>query len=274
MSVRKVLTTIILLLGGTAVFIVGNPYYRLWPTNWNQTYYGGLTGFFLAAGLAFRMIPSFRKYWKTAYAFMVASAALVVLKAGFFNLSIPASNDLQDLSFDKLSQFLHITPVILFLTLVRTRNLGNVFLKKGNLKATLRFGLIWFVVFAVAGVVIAWSSGEYFVNLIFRNWPYALMFIFANSVMEELWFRGIFLREFNELIGKWGAIIVTAAIFGASHISATYFFPGGGLIYGLVVAGLGAVGAYAALKDDSLIGPILFHAGYDIMILVPVLLSM
>lgn len=271
---KRVLTTIVLLLCGTAVFIFGNPYYRIWPTNWNQTYYLALTGFFLATALAFRFVPTLRKYWKAAYGFMIASAVLVVLKAGFFNLSIPTSNDLQELSFDKLSQFFHIAPVILVLILVRTRNLSEIFLKKGDLRATLRFGLVWFAVFAVAGVGIAWASGEYFINLILRNWPYALLFIFANSIMEELWFRGIFLKEFDNLIGKWGAIAVTALVFGASHISATYYFPGGGLIYGLVVAGLGAVGAYAALKDDSLIGPILFHAGYDIMILVPVLLSM
>jgi membrane protease YdiL (CAAX protease family) len=67
---------------------------------------------------------------------------------------------------------------------------------------------------------------------------------------------------------------VTAIPFGASHVNATYEFPGGGVVYGVVVFILGVVGAYAMLKDDSLLGPVLFHAGYDLMIIVPVLNSM
>jgi len=41
-----------------------------------------------------------------------------------------------------------------------------------------------------------------------------------------------------------------------------------------VVFGLGAVGAYAMLKDDSLIGPVLFHAGYDLLVIVSVMESL
>jgi membrane protease YdiL (CAAX protease family) len=56
-------------------------------------------------------------------------------------------------------------------------------------------------------------------------------------------------------------------------VNATYEFPGGGVVFGIVVFVLGVVGAYSMYKTDSLIGPILFHAGYDVMIIVPVLNS-
>jgi len=92
--------------------------------------------------------------------------------------------------------------------------------------------------------------------------------------MEEIWFRGIFLKSYETIFGRKAAIIVTVLIFGTSHINATYDFPGGGVVFGLVVFGLGLVGAYAILKGDSLIGPVLFHAGYDLLIIVPVLNSM
>jgi membrane protease YdiL (CAAX protease family) len=92
--------------------------------------------------------------------------------------------------------------------------------------------------------------------------------------MEELWFRAIFLKRYEKVIGRFAAILVTAVPFGASHVSATYEFPGGGVVFGVVVFILGVVGAYAMLKDDSLLGPVLFHAGYDLMIIVPVLNSM
>jgi membrane protease YdiL (CAAX protease family) len=82
------------------------------------------------------------------------------------------------------------------------------------------------------------------------------------------------LRKFGALLGRTGAVVITAVVFGASHINATYEFPGGGIIFGLVVFVLGLAGAHAMFKNDSVIGPILFHAGYDLMIIVPVLNSM
>jgi membrane protease YdiL (CAAX protease family) len=64
-----------------------------------------------------------------------------------------------------------------------------------------------------------------------------------------------------------------SAVFGISHVNATYEFPGGGIVFGIVVFILGVVGAYSMYKTDSLIAPILFHAGYDLTIIVPVLNS-
>jgi membrane protease YdiL (CAAX protease family) len=45
------------------------------------------------------------------------------------------------------------------------------------------------------------------------------------------------------------------------------------MVFGMIVFVLGLVGAYAMLKDDSLIGPVLFHAGYDLLVIIPVLNS-
>jgi membrane protease YdiL (CAAX protease family) len=106
-----------------------------------------------------------------------------------------------------------------------------------------------------------------------KNLPWLLIFIFANSIMEEFWFRGLFLKKYEPVIGRWPAILVTALVFGTSHIFATYEFPGGEFIFGMVVFILGLVGAQAMFKEDGLVGPVLFHAGYDLMIIMPVLYS-
>jgi membrane protease YdiL (CAAX protease family) len=89
--------------------------------------------------------------------------------------------------------------------------------------------------------------------------------------MEELWFRGVFLRSYEAVIGRTATILVTSLVFGWSHVYAAYDFPGGGLALGLVTFGLGAVSAYSVYRTDSLIGAILFHAGYDLLIILPVL---
>ena len=271
-TIRKAGILICLLLGGLAVFVLGSPYYRIFPTNWNQTYYVALAAFFLVVALIFRGRQSLARYWPAALAFFIAAAALISLKMGVIRLHHSTMPPMQNLALDKLSQFLLIVPVLIGLTLLAGENLAAIFIKKGNLKRGLRFGLIWFVLFGVAALAIQWGAMDR-ASLIAAI-PWILIYISANATMEELWFRGIFLRKFATLIGRTGAVVVTAVIFGASHINATYYFPGGGVVFGLVVFALGLVGAHAMFKDDSLIGPVLFHAGYDLMIIVPVINSM
>jgi membrane protease YdiL (CAAX protease family) len=270
---QKIVIAVLLFLSGCAVFVFGSPYYRVFPTNWNQIYYIGLAVFFLILTIILSRVPSLSRFSPASYSFLIASIALVVLKAGFFNLPIKAGNPLQEIAIDKLSQFLHVVPVILLMTLLARQELGSIFLQAGRLKQGLLFGMISFVGFAAFSYLINRSNSE-FLRLLIKGLPWLLLFVFANSIMEELWFRGIFLNKFVPLVGRTGAIILTALLFGLSHINASYDFPGGGGVFGMVVFSLGAVGAHAMLKDDSLIGPVLFHAGYDLVIILPIINSL
>ena len=273
MSTDKIIIAVILFLAGLLVFVFGSPYYRVFATNWNQTYYILLSVGLLILTVLFNRVPSLSRFGPAAYAFLIASVALVVLKAGFFNLPIKATNELQEIAIDKTSQFLHIVPVILLMTLLARKNLGEIFLQTGQLKQGLIFGIISFIGFAALSYLINHGNPE-FMQLVIKNILWLLLFVLANSIMEEFWFRAIFLNPFNSLVGRTGAILITALIFGLSHINATYEFPGGGFVFGVVVFILGAVGAHAMLKDQSLIGPVLFHAGYDLLIILPVLNSL
>ena len=273
MSHNTFLKFFILLVMGLVVFVFANPYYRVFPTNWNQPFYIGLAVFFFALVVACYFIPVLAEYKNAAYAFLIAALALVVLKAGFFNLPMKSMSPVKELAIDKLSQFLHIVPVIIVMNILSRKNLGEIFLQTGHFKPGLVFGLISFAAFAVIGYFIAAGTSD-FVRSLIKALPWVLLFVFANSIMEELWFRGIFLKTFDPLVGKWGAILLTSLFFGLSHINATYDFPGGGMIFGTVVFLLGVAGACTMYKYDSVIGPILFHAGYDLLIIVPVVQSM
>ncbi len=270
---KKTIIPVLLTLGGIVVFVFGSPYYRIFPTNWNQTYYVAITLVFLAASITFKRVDALARFRPAAYALFIASACLASLKTGILDLPRDELNPLQFIALDKLSQFLHVVPVILVLTLAAKDDLMSIFIQKGKLKQGLTFGLSSFAAFAVAGLLMQPNAGGSLPALL-AGFPWLLLFVFANAIVEELWFRAIFLRKYETLIGRRAAIIVTALVFGVSHISATYDFPGGGVVFGLVVFGLGLVGAHAMLKDDSLIGPVLFHAGYDPMILVPILESL
>lgn len=178
----------------------------------------------------------------------------------------------QELALDKASQFLHVVPVIVALTLVAKDDLKSIFIARGNLKAGLIFGGVSFLAWAVLAFVMQGGANG-FPPLNASAILLLLVWVFANAIMEELWFRAIFLKRYETVIGRFAAIVVTSVVFGASHVNATYEFPGGGVVFGIVVTVLGVVGAYSMYKTDSLIGPVLFHAGYDFMIIVPVLNS-
>lgn len=260
-------------LGGILVFVLGSPYHRTFPTNWNWTYYLALTAFFLVLILIFNRVGALKRFSPVAYAFLMSAGALLFLKSGVFDIPRDEANPMKFLAVDKLSQFTHIVFIILVLTLLGGNDLKSIFIKKGNLKFGLTFGLISFVGFAVLGVVLQWGSRELLGNLL-GSLPWLLLFVLTNASMEELWFRGIFLQKYESLIGRHAAILVTALIFGTSHLFATYDFPGGRLVFGAVVFGLGVLGAQAMFKENGLVGPVLFHAGYDLTIMIPILNSL
>ncbi len=270
--IKKVFVSFLLILGGFAIFVLGSPYYSIFPTNGNQRYYVLITVLFLVLSIFLKRNHTLSIYQPAAYALFVASTALLFLSTGILNLHIGVISPLRNLALDKFSQFLHVVPLIIGLTLLVGGELKSIFISRGNLKRGLIFGLASFVGFTLLAILLGVQSSGFFTNLR-KAIPLLLLFVFSNAIMEELWFRGIFLKNYQKIVGKNAAILVTAIIFGASHINATYEFPGGGIVFGFVVFLLGLIGAYAMIKDDSLIGPVLFHAGYDLLIIVPVLNS-
>ena len=91
--------------------------------------------------------------------------------------------------------------------------------------------------------------------------------------MEELWFRGVSLRKLTPLLGWTASIIVTAVVFGGTHAAATYITPIQMIPFFIIVIALGLVNAYVMLKTDSLWGSVFFHAGYDLLVIIPLLVE-
>ena len=269
---NKALLSLLLALAGLAIFLFGNPYYRAFPTNGNQAYYVALAVSFLAlTAVVGRRLPLSR-YRPAAYALFTASAALLAFSAGLIRLATLAMAPLQQLAMDKLSQFLSVVPVIVVLNWIPGNDLRAVYIARGRLRQGLAFGLLSFAGWGALAHLLGLLPAEVY-RAPGSAIPWLLLFAFANAAMEELWFRGLFLKPYRKLIGAPGAMLVTAAVFGLSHVPAAYAFPGGGWVFGAVVFVLGAISAHAIIKHESLIGAVLFHAGYDLLVVGTVLMS-
>jgi len=272
-SAGQVLVGLVLLLSGFAVFVFGSTYFSVWPTNGSTLYYGVLLAVFGAGALLLRRSRNqrIRDSWRAAYALMAATAATLLLDTGVLNLPRSASlTPVADLAVDKLSQFLHIVPLLLVLMVLGGVRMREIFLDTGRLRSALLFGGVAFALFTGVALLTQPDLGA-MIGRVPAALPWILLFVLSNAIMEELWFRGIFLRPLTSLIGRWGAILVTSLVFGAAHYFAEWVFPGGPLVLAVVTFVLGFVGAWAMLHHRSLIGAVLLHAGYDMIIIMSVL---
>lgn len=98
--------------------------------------------------------------------------------------------------------------------------------------------------------------------------PWILLFVLANGFMEELLFRGLFLGPYERLIGTWPAIFSTALSFTAAHMQVKYapqLIP-----FIVVLLGLSIAWGWLMQKTRSLWGSAIFHAGADLLIIIPI----
>jgi len=102
--------------------------------------------------------------------------------------------------------------------------------------------------------------------------PWMLLFVASNAFMEELLFRGLFLGRYEPLIGRWPAVLSTGLTFTLAHMQVKYAPEL--LVFLFVTFGFSIAWGWLMLKTESLWGSFLFHAGADLLIILPILSSL
>lgn len=269
---RRWLLSLLPLAAGLAIYLFASPYYDLFPTNKNPGFALLLALLFLGSSFFLYRRPRLNHAWRLAYAFFTGAAAMWLLLVGIFGVPVSRSNVLRFDAADKVVQMLHIVPALILLSLLVKMRLGDLYLQRGELKGGLRFGLISFAGWSLIGGWIALDAGMSLAEM-WSGLGWVLIFVFANAFMEELWFRGIYLRWMVPLVGRLPAAAATTLVFGISHMGATYINPGEALVFVAQVCFVGAVCAWSMLKYRSLWPAVLFHAGADLIIMLPIIAS-
>ena len=110
-------------------------------------------------------------------------------------------------------------------------------------------------------MLILWAAGAYRPQGWngFAGIGSAFVFWLAVGVREELFYRGLIFRLLSQVIGTWGALIVSAAIFGGMHITNA-----GWTVAGLIsVALAGVMFAAAYVATGRLWLPIGIHTTWN-----------
>jgi len=140
--------------------------------------------------------------------------------------------------------------------------MNDLFLRRGNLKLGLIAGIIGFAVFAGIGLFQVIGAGLQW-EIIAKELPWILIFIFSNAFLEELWFRALFLKKLKPLIGARTTLIITSLVFAGVHISSTYIIDV--VVYMVAVLAFGLLWGYLMQKSNSIWGSVLIHAGVDVL---------
>jgi len=230
-----------------------------------------------AAALLARRSSRFVKYSPLLFAFFIMSVVVsldlvvgtyLVLYLGITG-STPVSAALQ-----KLNEFALVAALIIPFTLVSGGSLGSLYIQKGNLKLGLIIGLVAFTLAAAGSIPMAklFNAQNLSAARIIPWIPWILVFVLSNAGMEELWFRGLFLRKLDPFFGKFISNFLIAFVFTIMHGTVTYTV--NNYFFLAILFPLALAWGYIMQKTDSIWGSILFHAGMDIPILLGIFSGM
>jgi membrane protease YdiL (CAAX protease family) len=163
----------------------------------------------------------------------------------------------------KLGEDLAIIVTVLVLILLIRNRLGSVFISKGRVRVGLVVGLSSFVGLTVLGLAFTAMGGIPW-DRVFDLLPIFGAVVIADGIMEELLFRGLFLKRLARFVGPTWANVVTAAVFSLAHLQVE--FAPSVPVFLVVVFSLGLLWGWLMQKTGSLIAPVLFHAGADMLI--------
>jgi membrane protease YdiL (CAAX protease family) len=269
---RRAGISIALLLCALSVLVLGTNYYSIFPTNDSQVYRGALAAAFLGAALVLRREESWHAYSQIAYAFFVATMAFFItsltggMRDSLLNgLGIPADAPAY-IALVKVFEAILVSFVIILLTLLWGQDLGSLYIRKGRLGLGLFIGGSLLTINAATGFITGATLGQAGEALA-AHLPWFLLFSLANGFMEELWFRGLFLRRFAAVIGITASILITSFVFTVMHAAAVYMNPSEAILFQLVILPMSLLFAYLMHRTDSIWGSALYHAGSDTFLL-------
>ena len=229
---------------------------------------------FLSTIILYKTEGSWKKYWKISYALLISSVGLVL--AWFFGkwyTLIPglSTSTVEGLSIAKVAEVIPIVLAILIGTWLVERDFTPIFLRGGDLKKTLKIGLIVSPVALIPFFALGGLGLSVGLDVISAWLPWMCVFGFSNAFMEELMVRGLFLKKYSAIFGKNTSLLLTSVIFALFHQAIIeYTDPVSFTIFLLVTFFLGISWGYVMQKSDSIWGAVLAHAIADILFIITV----
>jgi len=270
-SERAVLALLFVIIGGV-VMIVFKPWGKQWLVDRvaNYLWRAGLSLLLLVIAWLVHRSERYEKYWEVFFALFILSiaASLDWVFGRFLFDSLHVSDTIPaGWAFLKLNELVVIGGVVIVFTRFSGSSLGSICIQKGNLKLGLIIGVITFISAAAGSIPMAellFKGKSLTLSRVLPWTPWLLLTVLSNAALEEILFRGLFLRKLEPFFGKFPSNFLTAFVFTGLHKGSTYTSEE--LIFLVILFPLALIWGYIMQKTDGVWGSILFHAGMDIPI--------
>jgi len=271
--VERILAAVVFTAAAAGIMIVFSPWgsKTVLPPVWDYLAKIAVSLLLLILALLARKRPRLERYWQIIFALFILTVVVTLQRIfGYYMVLFMGVTDDTPAGWalPKLNESFVAISVIVILTLLSGGSLGSIYLQKGRLKLGLLIGLGVFAVFALGGIPMAslFNAKDLSLARIVPWIPWLLIHVLANGAMEEMMFRGLFLRKIQPLFGKFISIFLLAFIFTGLHLWVTY--TADQRIFIAVTFPLALILGWVMQKTDSAWGSILFHAGMDIPIML------
>jgi membrane protease YdiL (CAAX protease family) len=274
--IERVLAALLFIAIGSLIMIFFNPWGRGPLLGGSDDYLAkiGSGTLLLIAALLVRRSKRFEKYWQLLFALFIMDVVISLdLVFGIYGLDYLHINGNSPVGFalSKLNECFAVVGVIITFTILSGGSLGSIYIQKGNLKQGLLIGGIAFLICIAGSIPMAslmFKSADLGLARIIPWIPWLLISVLANGALEELWFRGLFLRKLQPFFGKFISIFLIAFVFTLMHGTVTYTL--NNAIFLAVVFPLALIWGYVMQKTEGVWASILFHAGTDIPIFLSI----
>ena len=181
-----------------------------------------------------------------------------------------ASSDARGYAVSKISEVLPIVLVIFLAVKISGRGLEGLRLHKGrpglSILGGFGIGVVLFAYFLAQGGWQVYQSGNLIKLMPTIGW--VTVFSIFNSIMEELWFRGLFLSRFEWQFGARWAFWLTALIFGMLHAFGSFTGTLGSLLLTVFTLLLGVAFSFLVQRTNSIWGAIVGHFFADFFMML------
>lgn len=275
---KNVFLSVMILACSMAVFLIAPKYAPLFPTNGNPVFAAGVSAAFLLAAVLFKRSAKLSKFWLLAYAFFAASFYNLIadLFGGYASVFLSwfgASPDTNPgLGLGKLYETLLAVVPFIVLTLLSGADLKSIYLTKGNLNYKWGFGIGVLFVINYLTSVLMFHGTDYAVSQLGGVILWGMVFALCNSMLEELWVRGLFLKKLMPLVGVAGSIILTSIWFGVMHLLSVVYMPSFAIpVYVVNTITMGIACGILMVKTESVWGAFFLHAAADLFLFIAML---
>ncbi len=227
---------------------------------------------FLVITLLIYRSVKYHQYWKVSFAYLAVATGFLLawIFGGWYNW-VPGLdvNSVEGWAVAKVAETIPIILGVLVLAKMSGDNSFDLFLKGGNHKKALVLGLLCVPMGLVQFVVAGGFSLNVGADNIVAWVPWLLIFAFSNSLMEELIFRGLFLRKYEVLMSPKASLALISIIFAIFHVVLLPFMGLSGVVIFVTFLFFEAwLWGRTIQKSGSIWGAVLAHAIGDILFVI------